>query len=155
MNNSLNINYFNFLNLLKIYLKVYNMPRSRSRERSSSRSRSSGRERSRSSESSSSPIRVPPPSPISPIQNKTTNSITNTIIDGFAWGTGTTIAKRIFSSNETNENKHEIKDVKELKDVKDVKEINDKSDILWVKYNECIEKKDENKNCDKILLEDM
>jgi len=112
------------------------MPRSRSRERS----------RSRSVGSSSSPIRVPPPSPVSPIENKTTtNSITNTLIDGFAWGTGTTIAKIIFSSDQ-KETKHEVKEVKEVKD---------KSDSLWVKYNECIEKKDENKNCDKILLEDM
>lgn len=112
------------------------MPRSRSNIRNSSRS------------SSGSPIRAPPPSPIPPaptIENRTT-SIANVVAEGFAWGTGISIAKNIFNSDEKKEVKYESNNEK--------KELNMNSDELWRKYDECTEQTDGSK-CNDILIEDI
>ena len=83
---------------------------------------------------------VSPPPPIPTIQNRST-SFANVIIEGFAWGTGTSIARKIFT---TEESKNESK-----------KELNVNIDDLWKQYNECVQKsKNENENnkCSDILF---
>jgi len=113
------------------------------------RSRSSSRSRSRSR----SPIRAPPPSPVPyqgappapTLQNRTT-SIANIIAEGFAWGTGVSVAKNIFNSGEQKDDKKTIYSEKN--------EITVNKDDLWKKYNECIEKTDGSK-CNDIIIEDI
>ena len=111
------------------------------------RRRNRSNNNSRSSNRSISPIRVPPPSPVAPstIQNRTT-SIPNVIVDGFVWGTGVSLAKNIFGSDNNNNNKNDIPIEKtESKKI---------TDDLWEKYNDCI-KKINTTNCNDMLVEDI
>ncbi len=114
------------------------MPRRRSRSNSRSPSRKSR-----------SPIRAPPPSynPAPTIQNRTT-SIANVVAEGFAWGTGISLAKNIFDKRENdtviNSDHTEKKEI-----------IVDKKD-LWAKYNECVEKSNhDSKTCNDLLVEEI
>ncbi len=85
----------------------------------------------------SAPVELPPPI----IQNRT-NSIANVVLDGFAWGTGTSIAKNIFHNTE--------KDIIKNNDTQQKIELNEKD--LWTKYNECVEKSNiDTKTCNDIL----
>jgi len=102
-------------------------------------------------------IKAPPPSPVPYTDNKLSQNenkrspIVNTIIDGFAWGTGSTIARRIFGSEEKCDLKMDSKIVDDNK-----KEMKDTTDELWLRYNECIKtQKSESKNFDKIILEEI
>jgi hypothetical protein len=85
------------------------------------------------------PLSIPTPAPT--IQNRTT-SIANVIMEGFAWGTGTSIARRIFSPEEK---KVETKIEKKV-------ETNDNTIDLWAKYDECVNKCDDGaRKCDYLL----
>lgn len=114
------------------------------------RSRSNSNNSSRSSSTSRSPIRAPPPSPIPPaptIQNRTT-SIANAIVEGLAWGSGVSVAKKIFNYDEPKDDKNTIYIEK--------KELNVNKDKLWEKYNECIEKaSNDSSKCNDMLVEDI
>ena len=101
-----------------------------------SRIRSNSRENTNSTKV---PLSIPTPAPT--IQNRTT-SIRNVIMEGLAWGTGTSIARRIFSPVETKlETKLETK-----------VETKDNTADLWVKYDECVNKFDgETRKCDYLL----
>jgi len=128
--------------------------RSRSRSRRRSRSRSGDSVSSRTSDSSYSPVRAPPPSPVPypapTIQNRT-GSFANTVMEGFAWGTGTTIARRIFGSEDKSEKKLDT----DINSKNESININDKQMNIWEKYNECIKTQSDNtKICDNILLEE-
>jgi hypothetical protein len=82
-----------------------------------------------------------PPSEIPTIYNRTT-SIANVVVEGFAWGTGTSIARKIFT---TEEPKNESKNNEKINNIDD----------LWKQYKECIEKsKNENEinKCSDILF---
>ena len=93
-----------------------------------SRIRSNSRENTNSTKV---PLSIPTPAPS--IQNRTT-SIGNVIMEGLAWGTGTSIARRIFSPVETKV------------------ETKDNTADLWVKYDECVNKFDgETRKCDYLL----
>lgn len=117
------------------------------------RSRSNSPNSSRTSSRSRSPIRAPPPSPVpypgappAPTLQNRSSSIANVIAEGFAWGTGVSVAKNIFNSGEQKDNKKTIYIEKN--------EITVNKDDLWKKYNECIEKTDGSK-CNDILIEDI
>ena len=86
-----------------------------------------------------------PPSPT--IQNRS-SSFGSLVLDGFAWGTGVSVAKNIFSSDEKEK---VINDVSKNIDKKIINEKN--VDDMWKKYNECMEKSSQNNynDCQKIL----
>jgi hypothetical protein len=107
------------------------------------------RSRSNSQSPSKSPIRAPPPSynPAPTIQNRTT-SIANVVAEGFAWGTGISLAKNIFDKGE--------KETVINNDHKEKTEINVDKQNLWAKYNECMEKSNhDSKRCNDMLVEEI
>lgn len=105
------------------------------------------RRRRRSRSRSNSPLKSPPTSPV-PLESSTNqdrNHFIENFVEGFVFGTGISISKKIFDT--------ENKPVK-MDAYKEKTEININNQELWIKYNDCIEKsnKDDNK-CGDLLIE--
>lgn len=117
----------------------------RSRSRSRSREKTYNNSIKADSTIPPSPTLVPNPAPT--IVNRT-SSFGNLIAEGFAWGTGTAIAKNIFSKTQEKEEK-----VSNLDIIPQKSENNEKmtEKTLWEQYHICIEKMGSSNVCDEIL----
>ena len=86
-----------------------------------------------------------------PATTNTSNpSIFSTILNGFAWGTGTSIARRIFEnpsqSNQPVQSNHQVHPVQPRPDL-------NFSEEIFKKYQECLENKEYSfTDCDSILI---
>ena len=81
-----------------------------------------------------------------PIQS-TPPSFINTIAQGFAWGVGTNLSKKIF----TKDSELESETTLETKRINNLEKKILSPDELFAKYEECLAKEKSNEHCEDIL----
>lgn len=113
--------------------------------------RSANRTNSKSSPAPPKPAIRPPspisPSPISPMQ-RSSNSMMDTMKQGFAFGIGSSIAHNLFDSKPNSKNKDENINVNKGEIANEPKLTTDK---MYELYNKCLEENDRNIDCTIIL----
>jgi len=118
--------------------------------------RSANRTNSKSSPAPPKPaIRPPSPSPSPspslsapmPIQ-RSSNSMMDTMKQGFAFGIGSSIAHNLFDSKPNSKNENENKTINKNEIANEPKLTTDK---MYELYNKCLEENDRNINCNIIL----